>query len=147
MAFRFRYESLLSYRRYLKDRSEIDLARAYDQLREARDVLSFIEGKYREINVALQSHLSRAVSSQLLKAYRDYLDDLRRKRGENAILVSKREETVKEKRDELLRKSMDCKIIEKLKDKDIHAWRGEQNRLESKRLSEVAILRHRKKSS
>ena len=46
MKFKFKYETLLSYRKYLKEQAEMELAKANEQLELARKALRQMTSEY-----------------------------------------------------------------------------------------------------
>jgi flagellar FliJ protein len=142
VAFRFRYEGLLSYRGHMKEMAEIELAASQEALEGAEGTLHRLLESFDDTNASMRLQLSSAMPAQIMKAYADYLADLSRRITRQRKTVSEREKAVGEKRADLLEKAKERKIIEKLKERDYSKWQDQQNRQEQKRLAEVAILRH-----
>ncbi|MFZ7113242.1 MAG: flagellar export protein FliJ [Desulfatiglandales bacterium] len=142
MGFKFRYEALLSLRERLKEQAEIELAGARKQLREARDRLDLYQGRYHQARDAFESRLKRPIPSGEICSYRDYLAGLSEKISAQGVEIGKREELVREKIRDLMAKTKQYRVMEKLKEKDLIKWRDQQFQEEQKWMNEVAITRH-----
>lgn len=144
MAFKFRYETLLSYRGYLKEKAEIELSRAREQLKRARLSIEQQKQSLREASRSLESTLRIRMSSRQLRNYSDYLSALKVKIGAQELEVQKWETAVREKLENLQTKAKRYKVMEKLKERDSQQWRYQQHLLEQKRIDEIAVIRHGK---
>lgn len=147
MRFRFRYESLLNYRQHLKERAEIDLARARQQLRQSMEIMEAYEKGLKESRDALDQNLKTNLPSHELQNYSDYFIGQKEKIGLAEMEIIDHERTVRQKMQILLSKTKDFKAIEKLKEKDFKKWNHQQHLDELKRINEIAIIRHGKVSS
>ena len=67
MAFRFRYESLLSYRRHLEERAEVEFSTARQHWREAQDTLASLSRQFDVAGSGLQADLAGKIPSNELK--------------------------------------------------------------------------------
>lgn len=141
MGFKFRYETLLSYRGHLKERAEIALARAQQQLNQAQQRLEEYREGLRQTKQRLESGLKTRIASHELQSFRDYLMSLEGKIGIQERAVAEREKTVRGKMEDLLLKAKEYKTVEKLKERDFQEWQYRQNILEQKMMSEVALTR------
>ena len=144
MGFHFRYEALLSYRRHLKERAEVEFSRAQKQLQICREGLKEFNDKRDRVTALLESDLRKKVASYVMKNYSDYIKALGHKIAVQKLEVIQWEEVVRKKLEILLYKTKQHKVIERLKEKDLEKWKQNQNFLEQKTINEVAILRHGK---
>ena len=142
MGFKFRYESLLNYRRHLKDLAQIELARSMEEMAAAKKALNSLRSEYDEATRVLSQDLKFGMEASKLKNYTAYLEWLRENIIHKALEVAEWEEKVEEKREALLEKDKDLKIIDKLKKKDLKQWVGEREAREQKEQNEIAVLRH-----
>lgn len=142
MAFKFRYESLLNYRRHLKDMAQVELARSMEQLQTARDALDSVTAEYAKATGALSQRLKKGITAQKLKSYTTYLNKLKEDISQKALQVAEWEEIVEKKRSALLDKDKEWKIMDKLKERDFQRWCAERDTKERITLNEMAILRH-----
>jgi len=146
MRFRFRYESLLNYRQHLKEKAEIDLGRARQQLRQSMETLGAYEEGLKQSREALDQNLKNKLPSHELQNYSDYFINLKERIGLAEMEIIDHERTVRQKMQILLSKTKDFKAIEKLKEKDLKKWNHQQHLDELKRINEIAIIRHGKVS-
>lgn len=144
MGFRFRYETLLSYRQHLKEKAEIDFARAQQKLRSSQNTLEDLNTKQRMATTQIGLHLKEIMSSDELKNHIHYVNALKGWIKEQEVKVANWEEVVKKKMEILLTKTKQYKVIEKLKEKDQKKWNQEQHLIEQKTMNETAIVRHGK---
>lgn len=147
MGFRFRYESLLNYRQHLKEKAEIDLARARQKLRQSRETLEAYEEGLKQSREVLDRQLKNRLASHEMQNYSDYFISLKERIGFKEMEIIDHERTVRQKMQVLLSKTKDFKAIEKLKEKDFSKWNHEQHREELKRMNEIAVIRHGKTPS
>jgi flagellar protein FliJ len=141
MGFKFRYETLLSYRGHLKEKAEIDLGKAQADLSRARQLLEHFETLLREARKSLDKGMTAVMTSEEVVTYADYLSGLRRRISAQNLEVTRWEKVVAEKRKVLLARSKEYRIIEKLKEKDFGKWNHQELLLEQKKMNEVAVVR------
>ncbi len=142
MRFRFRFESLLTYRAHRKERSEAALGRARQQLRQAREKKVELKNRFRETGEELRDLLKKERSAHLLRTYTDFLSELERKMNTQEMVIAHGEREVRDRVQEVLARTRETKIIEKLKERDREVWLYEQRRQEQKDLDEAAVVRH-----
>ena len=142
MGFNFRYEALLSYRERAKEQAEIDLAKARRQTKEAREALGLYRESLEKAGAAFQSRLKTRISSGEIKHHQDYLSGIRASIIAQDLAIQEREAIEKEKLKDLLIKTKQYKVLEKLREKDLKKWRQQQLQEEQKRMNEVALTRH-----
>jgi flagellar FliJ protein len=141
MGFKFRYETLLSYRGHLKEKAEVDFGKAQANLSRARQLLEHYETLLREVRNSLDKGMTAVMTSEELVTYADYLSGLKRKISAQHLEVTRWEKVVAEKRKVLLARSKEYRIIEKLKEKDLEKWNHQETLLERKKMNEVAVIR------
>ena len=144
MGFKFRYEALLSYRRHLKEKAEIELSLVQRRLKQSRDSLANGRSNLQQANRYLGANLKKRISSLDLKNHSDYIAGLKVKIGAQEIEVVEIEKIVRIKLDILLEKTKEYKAVEKLKERDIKKWNYQQHLMEQKIMNEVAVIRHGK---
>jgi flagellar export protein FliJ len=143
MAFKFRYESLLVYRDHLKEKAEMDLARAIRELRISEQGLADLVQDRGRAAAELETDLGSAMDAGLMRSYIDYLSHMADKIRAQATEVTNQEKAVRQERKQLLSRTKEYRIMENLKEKDRAKWMLEQERKERIRLNEIAVLRHR----
>jgi len=143
MAFKFRYESLLVYRNYLKEKAEMDLARAIRELKMCEQTLEDMVQDRVRAAARLDMDLGSPMDAGVMRSTIDYLSDMADKIRAQTDQVINREKAVRQERQHLLSKTKEYKIMENLKERDRGKWKMEQERKERIRLNEIAVLRHR----
>ncbi len=144
MAFKFRYASLLNYREYLEEKAQIEHAKVLGSLLQAREELASLQRKYSRVQEAFKQAMAEAAGGYEIRNYSEYLSFIRERTEKQNSEIEALKIELETKRSALLEKSKDCKVIEKLRDKDFEKWQKHQDRLEQKRLNEVAVQRYGK---
>lgn len=142
MRFNFRFEALLNYRAHIKERAEISLGRAQKLLREAREGLALLQDSYRTGLDDLSASMKRKTEAGQLINYSEYLTALKQRIANQHLEIQDRELAVKERMQEVVARTKEYRIIEKLKEKDFGKWKNEQNLQEQRILDESAVIRH-----
>jgi flagellar FliJ protein len=144
MVYKFRFEALLSYRKHLKEMAEVELSLEQHRLKKNRDLLNGIREDLLETNKDLAIELKSSLPSQLIRNYSEYISAQELRITLQELEILKSTEKVDEKREALLEKTKQFKIIEKLKEKDIKKWKHQQLLMEQQEISETAIIRYGK---
>jgi flagellar FliJ protein len=142
MGFLFRFEALLTYRAHRKERAEVALGKARQRLRQAVETLEGLRSRRKEAGEELATFLRQKPSADLLRNYVDFLSSLKGRIQGQKKEISAREKAVRERLNEVLARTREYRIIEKLKERDYKTWLQEQRRQEQKVLDENAIVRH-----
>jgi flagellar FliJ protein len=144
MGFKFRYQSLLSYREHLKEKAEIEFGSAQRRLQKGRQDLEVYEARLHKARISLEKGLMSRMTSGEMGAYSDYLNGMKRKIAAQKQEVARREKSVAEKRKKLLERTKEYRIIEKLMEKDHQTWTNQLSLLEQKKVDEMSVTRHGK---
>jgi flagellar FliJ protein len=142
MRFKFRFEALMNYRGHIKEKAEIALGRARRHLREARDELTSLEDRRQKGFLDLSESMKGRTDAGQLKYYSEYLTALKYRIALQFVEIEKREFVVKERLEEVIARTKEYRIIEKLKERDLKKWLHEQHLQEQKTLDENAVVRH-----
>jgi flagellar FliJ protein len=142
MRFTFRFEALLTYRAHLKERAEVALGRARQSLRTAQEGFKALQTRQRESFCDFSSLLKGRAESERLRSYVEFLNALQGRIEIQAREVEKRQQQVRVHMKDVVERTKQYRIIEKLKEKEYETWRHEQNLLEQKALDESAAMRH-----
>ena len=141
MGFKFRYEALLKYRNHIKEKAEINLSRARNKLRQDKDQLATYRDAVKETSRELDSGLKQALSASMLQAYSEHITLLQVRIEAQKVEIYNSEKIVQDRIHDLRKKTVQYKVIEKLKEKDFKKWYQEQNYLEQKEIDEMAVVR------
>lgn len=142
MGFKFRYQTLLSYREHLKEKAEIEFGSAQRRLQESRQVMESYEIRLRKARIALEQGLMTRMTSEEMATYSDYLNGMKRKILAQKQEIARRERIAAKKRKDLLERTKEYRIIEKLLEREHTAWKHQLSIAEQKRLDEMSATRH-----
>ena len=144
MKFNFRYESLLSYRQHLKEKAAIEFARAQSILRKIDENITAYKDEITKENDDLEKKMRETVSSNDIINHFEFIDALLIRIEIKKIERLKAEQVLSQKRKNLLEKSRQYKVFEKLRERDLEKWHHDQNQLELREINEAAVIRHGK---
>jgi len=142
VGFKFRYQSLLSYREHLKEKAEIEFGSAQGSLQKARQELELYEYRHSTARMSLEQGLTGRMTSGEIAAYSDYLNGMKKRIASQKQEVARKERVAAEKRKNLLERTKEYRIIEKVQEKDHQKWMQQLSRLEQKRVDEMSVTRH-----
>jgi flagellar export protein FliJ len=146
MAFKFRFQSVLNYRRHQAEVAEIELAKARRQLALAEEHLGILEARREDGESRLAHCLQKGVMGPKLQLWRLYLTDLETKINEEVQGTEAMRLAVEGLRARLLEATRRKKSMEKLLDREEQAWWQEENKRQEKELSEVAVRLYARRS-
>jgi flagellar protein FliJ len=144
LKFKFRYESLLSYREHLKEKAAIELARAQNRIREIDETIKTIKEELERSNDTIEKRMRETVSSNEVINHSEFINALLIKVEIKKMERIRAEQFLIQKRKNLLEKTRQYKVFEKLKERDLEKWHQDQNQLELKEINETALIRHGK---
>lgn len=137
-SYEFSMERVLKWREDIEKANMEDLAIIQNQLREQKSILNDLikeeekiranSPRYRDVNQLKYQHL-----------YKQKIEEKIQKQGE---LIDKTNEKLEDARQELIEAQKNRKIMEKLKEKDMSAYKASINNAEQKELDEIAVLKH-----
>jgi flagellar FliJ protein len=142
MSFRFRFETLLSYRNHLKDQAEIEFAKANRHLKLARESLVDAQERLSGAHESLDRDLAAKMASYQLRNHVEYIDGLKSRARTLELEVARWEQVVRKRLQELLAKSKQHQVMQKLKGRGHQKWHRQQGLAEQKRLDELSVVRH-----
>ena len=144
MKFKFRYESLLTYREHLKEKAAVEFAKAQSAVRKIDDQIIACKDEITKSNDDLEKNMRNTMSSDEIINHSEFINALLIRVEMKKIERLKADQVLFQKRKNLLEKSRQCKVFEKLKEKDLEKWHHDRNQLELKEINEAAVIRHGK---
>ncbi|NLA76116.1 MAG: flagellar export protein FliJ [Deltaproteobacteria bacterium] len=144
MKFKFRFESLLSYREHLKEKAAVEFARAQNRVREINQRINALNDEIAESSDGLEREMRETMRSDDIINWTEFINALLIQVEIKKMEKIRAEQLLIQKRKLLLEKTKQCKVFEKLKEKDREKWLYNQNQLELKEINEAAIIRHGK---
>jgi len=139
--FNFRLQSVLQYREYLEQLAQQETARAHMKVKNSETRINELRLHHLDTVEELETTARKGINASDFKKYHDYLDaldsdielEIKKKAGLEKILV--------EKQENLTKKSVNRKVIEKLKDKKDIEYMDELRKDEQKILDEISSLK------
>ena len=144
LKFKFRYESLLSYREHLKEKAAVEFARSQSDVRKIDEQIKAYSDEVTKANDDLEKKTRDTMSSNEIINHSEFINALLIRIEIKKMERLKAEQVLFQKRKNLLEKSRQCKVFEKLKEKDFEKWHHDQNQLELKEINEAAVIRYGK---
>ncbi len=142
MAFRFRYEALLSYRRHRKEMAELELSQCLKRINEVEATIKELNQLYHHTARTLGELMKRGVDGRQIQNYGEFLVALDQEVAEQIQKKAGYEAEAEEKRALLLERHKELKVLESLKEREKVKWLMDQARQEQKELSELSIMRY-----
>jgi len=140
----FSLDTVLSYRQRLEDIAKNNLAKA----RQAEQAIQAQLTEQRDSYAVLTAHIERVQQEGIgiteLIHHEDHLTYIKDKISSLEKNLTKKRDQVARTRQELLGKSRDRQVMEKLKERQNSAWRQHLNKKEAAILDEIAIIFHNK---
>lgn len=139
--FVFRLERVLDYRRQLEDQAKMALARALAQFQaKEREIREFEDRLDEHLAAGFPKNGATASDVWLWQRYREALEqDIAQGKAELERLAL----NLQKCRQDLVNKSKDRKLLEKLKEHQAKKHHEEENQREQKEANEMASLRYR----
>ncbi|MCK5313073.1 MAG: flagellar export protein FliJ [Desulfobacteraceae bacterium] len=139
--FDFRLKSLLDFRKYIERLARKETAVAYKDVRDSQKAIEELKERHIKTAEVLDKIILRGIKASELQLYNGYLDmmdyniveEKQRKKGLNKILD--------EKILELTKKSVEKKVIERLKEKKMTEYLEEFRKFEQEIIDEVVFLK------
>lgn len=145
MAFKFRLEKVLEYRKQLEERAMQALAAA----QAARDAeASRLAGLKRDLAAQMERTRDAAAMNGAERWLNlNCLEALRQDIKRSTALLSRLEEDVALRRDELAIKAQERGLLDKLKDKQARCFAEDEKLREQRDYDETATIRHNKENA
>lgn len=145
MAFKFRLEKVLEYRKQLEEQAMLALAKA----QAARDAeIAKLESLKHELVVQLEkSRNAAAMSGAERWLAQTYVLALRQDINQSTNFLVSLEQEVDQCRGELVTRAQERELLEKLKSKQAKRFAEEEKLREQRDYDETATIRHNKKEA
>ncbi len=140
----FALDTVLSYRQRLEDIATNNLVKARQLEHNVQTELSRHKDEYRDLITRREQVQKEGVNIIELISLEDHLSFIQKKITELEAELKKKRDHVSRTRKELLRKSRERQVLEKLRERQNAAWKQHLNKKEAAILDEVAIIFHNK---
>lgn len=145
--FNFKLQPVLKYREHLENLARQEYVKAQMDVNSAKEMIVLMEQEYEITADNIEQQTSKGISAMLFRQYNDYLDSL-----ENDIVLKRKEheqlkKVVAVKHQALTKKSVEKKVIERLKEKKKSEYVEEFQVEEQKRADDISSLKKAREHS
>jgi flagellar FliJ protein len=140
----FALDTVLSYRQRLEDIATNNLIKARQLQQAVETKLSSHQEEYRELITRRERVHHEGINITELISLEDHISFTKKKITELELELNKKRDHVARTRKELLRKSRERQVMDKLKERQNAAWKQHLNKKEAAVLDEIAIIFHNK---
>ena len=134
MAYKFSYQKILDVRQIQEDQKSSEVASAQNELEKEKDELSKLED---EKSSTLKENGNDSKSSLALMRKNSFMNRVNENIDKQKLKIEEKEETLSNKKNELLEASKSRKIMDKLKESDLKKYNIEQSRKEQNQIDEI----------
>ena len=134
MAYKFSYQKILDVRQIQEDQKSSEVASAQNELEKEKDELSKLED---EKSSTLKDNGNDSQNSLDLMRKNSFMNRVNDNIDKQKLKIEEKEETLSNKKNELLEASKSRKIIDKLKESDLKKYNIEQSRKEQNQIDEI----------
>lgn len=139
MGYHFKLEALRQYRNFQEDIKKKELAQAQRYRDQQIEYLDALIDKRSQLELDLKSEQQNASNGPHMALYDQYLKRISKEITAQRQKLEEAETRCKEKMGNLHQAMQHRKTIEKLKEKDFHAYMQSLNQTEQKFINEIAI--------
>lgn len=144
MAYRFRLQAVLNYRRNLEEMAQQHLIDAEGLLARRQARLGEMEEELAGAIAAFEERKKRSMPAPLYALHVQGLEQREREIAAQRQLIAAQQQAVAQARAELLTRVQERKIMEKAREKDQTRYLQEELRKEQKELDEQMVLRFKR---
>ena len=139
--FTFRLEALLKYRQYLELLAQQETAKAYKNVKASEMRIRDLKIELLQGSEVLDRAVAKGISAVEFKSHADFLDGVADDRAREIIRKTRLETVLGEKQAALTQKSVDKKVLERLKSRKKSEYMGEFLRSEQNASDEISSLK------
>ena len=139
--FTFRLEALLKYRQYLELLAQQETAKAYKNVKASEMRIRDLKVELLQGAEVLDRAVAKGISAVEFKSHADFLDGVADDRAREIIRKTRLETVLGEKQAALTQKSVDKKVLERLKSRKKSEYMGEFLRSEQNASDEISSLK------
>ena len=134
MAYKFSYQKILDVRQIQEDQKSSEVASAQNELEKEKDELSKLED---EKSSTLKDNGNDSQNSLDLMRKNSFMNRVNENIDKQKLKIEEKEESLSNKKNELLEASKSKKIMDKLKESDLKKYNIEQSRKEQNQIDEI----------
>ncbi len=141
MAFQFKLEQVLSYRRNLEEQAQLNLAKEKVILDNFKRQLARLRSERLAFINSLEERKKKSIPAVEFSFRQECIDAKEFEIEEQIVVVEKQKRVMEKARFALFEKVKERKIIEKLREKNLQEYTTESLRKEQSELDEKATIR------
>ncbi|HID15470.1 MAG TPA: flagellar export protein FliJ [Candidatus Atribacteria bacterium] len=146
VAFRFRFENILTYKENIETQKSIEFSQAQNTYRRQKEKVDLlIAERDNLINLMREVSSSSEFDFNLFNVIRSFVLKLEEDIKFEQDILSNLKEIMEAKRKELVKASQDKKIMEKLKEKEFKLYEDMERKKETIELDEINLKYYNKK--
>jgi len=134
MAYKFSYQKILDVRQIQEDQKSSEVTSVQNELEKEKDELSKLEN---EKSSTLRDNRNASQSTLDLMRKNSFMNRVNENIDKQKLKIEEKEETLSNKKNELLEASKSRKIMDKLKESDLKKYNIEQSRKEQYQIDEI----------
>ena len=139
--FEFRLSSLLDFRQYLELLARKETAKAYRNVKNSQKAIDNLKERHIKTAIELDKIILKGIKAKDLQLYNQYLDMVIYNIVQETLNKKKLQTILNQTIAELTKKSVDKKVIEKLKEKQETEYMEEFRKYEQETIDEVVSLK------
>ncbi len=141
--FKFKLKALLSYREHIEKVAKEEVARVQMEINRCVGSIKELENKSMLTTNDIEKKMADGISAQKHIIYSDFLKSLKIKIADENLLLKKLKMILKNKQDELAKKSVSRKVLENLKEKKKQEYYDEIDKQAMKEADEMVLISSR----
>lgn len=145
--FNFKLQPVLKYREHLENIAKQEYVQSFMDVKAAQEQIKKMEESYQIMSDSIETAAQKGISAQLFRQYNDYLNSL-----ENDIELKRKEHeqlqrVLAVKQQALTKKSVDKKVLERLREKKRDMYVEEFIAEDQKRADDMTSLKTAREAS
>lgn len=141
--FTFGLQTVLEHKQRLEDLAQQEFAQAQaTQTREEQSLKRLVDDEHAAVDELERQRFTGVLDMESLQIGMRYLDTLKAQIQRQEQVVIRVRRVADGKRDQLMTRMQERKVLERLKEQQRDAFQAEQNRLEAIELDDMVIMRH-----
>ena len=139
--FQFRLESLLRYREYLEKQAKQEVANVRSDILRCEERITRYEKDHAETTQELEEEVATGIDSKRYKHYTGYIESIESNIQAETIQQDELRTLLSEKQKQLAQRSVDRKVLEKLKDRRREEYYQETLKTFQKETDDMIVTR------
>ncbi len=138
--FDFKLQPLLNYREYLERLAQQMTAKAHMDIKNCEQQIEYLRYRYIESSESLERNMLKGIDAGQFRQHHDFLNQVERDIKDQLMNRKQLVKILEKKLDNLKKRSIDKKVIERLKERKILEYKDEFQKSEQQLQDEIASL-------